>query len=118
MTEADKKRSPRVRNLIAFSALIILMFLMIVVFQASQAYKSAVDDAKANGDRLLRIMAQQIELTFLGVDNTLHRAVERQYYNDLFGGNLPDYIMHNMQMWVDESPRIAAMILIDEHGQP
>lgn len=118
MTEAEKKRSPRVRNLIAFSALIILMFMMIVIFQASQAYKSALDDAKANGQRLMRIMAQQIELTFLGVDNTLHRAVERQYYNDLFGGNLPDYIMHNMQLWVDESPRIAAMILIDERGQP
>ena len=118
MTPVEKKRSPRVRNLVAFSALIILMFIMIVIFQASQAYKAAMDEAKANGYRLMRIMTQQVELTFLGVDNTLHRAVERQYYNDLFGGNLPDYIMRNMQMWVDESPRIAAMLLIDEHGQP
>ena len=118
MTNVEKKRSPRVRNLVAFSALIILMFIMIVIFQASQAYRAAMDEAKANGSRLMRIMTQQVELTFLGVDNTLHRAVERQYYNDLFGGNLPDYIMRNMQMWVDESPRIAAMMLIDEHGQP
>lgn len=117
MIEAGKKRSPHVRNLIAFSALIILIFNMIVVYQASQAYKAALEDAKSNGARLMRIMAQQIELTFLGVDNTLHRAVEREYYNDLFGGNLPDYIMHNMQLWVDESPRIAAMIMVDDKGQ-
>jgi len=118
MTDTERKRSPRVRNLIAFSTLIMLLFSMLVAFQASQAYRAALDEAKANGNRLTRIMSQQIELTFLGVDNTLHRAVERQYYNDLFGGNLPDYILHNMQLWVDESPRIAAMILIDESGKP
>ncbi len=118
MTNAEKKRSPRVRKLVAFSILIMLMFSVIVALQAAQAYKSALEDAKNNASRLMRIMSQQIELTFLGVDNTLHRAVERQYYNDLFGGNLPDYILHNMQMWVDESPRIAAMIMVDENGHP
>ena len=118
MTDAERKRSPRVRNLIAFSITIMLTFSVIVALQASQAHKVAVDNAKANGNRLMNIMAQQIELTFLGVDSTLHRAVERQYYNDLFGGNLPDYLLHNMQLWVDESPRIAAMIMVDENGAP
>jgi signal transduction histidine kinase len=118
MTDAEKKRSPRVRNLIAFSITIMLTFSVIVALQASQAHKAAIDNAKSNGYRLMSIMAQQIELTFLGVDSTLHRAVERQYYNDLFGGNLPDYLLQNMQLWVDESPRIAAMIMIDENGAP
>jgi signal transduction histidine kinase len=117
MSETEKKQSPRVRNLIAFSTLIILLFCVIVIYQASLAYKTAMEDAKVNAYRLMHIMSQQIELTFLGVDNTLHRAVEHQYYNSLFGRTLTDYTLNNIQSWVDESPRIAAIMLVDEQGQ-
>jgi signal transduction histidine kinase len=118
MKEVQKRRPPRIRNMIAFSALIMLLLCEVIVYQASQAYQETVENAKANAQRLARIMSQQIETTFLGIDNALHRAVERQYYNDLFGGTLPDYILHNMQMWVDESPRIAALVYVDELGEP
>lgn len=117
-TKDDKrKNTPRVRNLIAFSLLIMLLFCEVVIYQSSQAYRTALEDAKANSKRLSRIMSQQIEMTLLNVDSTLHRAVEHQYYNDLFGGNLPDYILNNMQTWVDESPRIGVLALVDENGK-
>jgi signal transduction histidine kinase len=111
------KSSPRVRNLIAFSSMIMLLFCVIVAYQASRAYEEAIQEGKHNAERLVRIVSDHIELTFLTVDTTLNRAVERQYYNDLFGGNLPEYILHNLQMWVDQTPQIAAMMLIDENGQ-
>ena len=116
-TQHSRSKSPRVRNLIAFSSLIMLLFCVIVAYQASQAYETAIRDAQRNTERLARIMSDHVELTFLTVDNTLHRAVEREYFNNLFGGNLPEYMLHNLQMWVDQTPQIAAMILIDERGQ-
>ncbi|MGB1540488.1 MAG: histidine kinase dimerization/phospho-acceptor domain-containing protein, partial [Rickettsiales bacterium] len=65
---------------------------------------------------LTRILSDHVELTFLSVDLSLRRAVERQYFNALFGGNLPKYMEHNFHMWVDELPQISAMMLIDESG--
>jgi signal transduction histidine kinase len=110
-------KSPRVRNLIAFSSLIMLLFCVIVAYQSSQAYEQAIREGKQDAERLTRVISDHVELTFLTVDSTLHRAVERQYYNNMFGGNLPEDMMHNLQMWVDQTPQIAAMILIDENGQ-
>ncbi len=116
-TTLSPKSSPRVRNLIAFSSMIMLLFCVIVAYQASRAYEEAIQEGKHNAERLVRIISDHVELTFLTIDTTLNRAVERQYYNDLFGGNLPEYILHNLQMWVDQTPQIAAMILINEQGK-
>jgi signal transduction histidine kinase len=107
----------RVRSLIAFSSLIMLTFCMIVISQAVQSYREAINEGRENADRLTRTIADHVDLTFLAVDNTLHRAVERQYYNSLFGGNLPDYILHNLQIWVDQTPQIAAMLMLNERGE-
>lgn len=118
MTTEDKKRkTPRVRNLVAFSVLIMLLFCEVVIYQASQAYKLASEEARSNSTRLSRIMTQQIEMTLLSVDGTLQRAVEHQYYNTLFGGTLPSHMLQNMQIWVNESPRIGLLMQVDEHGK-
>jgi len=118
MKDVKKRQPPRIRNMIAFSTLIMLLLCEVITYQASQAYQVAIETAKSNATRLSRIMSQQIETTFLGIDHMLHRAVERQYYNDLFGGTLPDYMLHNLQMWVDESPRLTAMVFVGEDGLP
>ncbi|MEI6730484.1 MAG: histidine kinase dimerization/phospho-acceptor domain-containing protein, partial [Pseudomonadota bacterium] len=91
---------------------------VIVLSQITADYKKTLSDAKEGNIRLVRTMSQQIELTLLGADNTLQRAIEQDYYNNLFGGNLPDYMVRNMQSWVDESPRIAAMVFVDKDGKP
>ena len=111
-----RSRSPKARTLIAFSALIMLLFCVFVAYQASRAYETAVNEGKANASRLTQILADQVELTFLAVDLTLRRAVERQYFNLLFGGNLPHDIENNFRLWVEETPQIAALMLVDEHG--
>jgi signal transduction histidine kinase len=110
-------RSPKAKTLIAFSALIMLLFCVFVAYQASKAYETAIDDGKTNATRLTRILSDQVDLTLLGVDLVLNRAVERQYFNTMFGGNLPHDIENNFRMWVDETPQIAAMMLVNEHGK-
>ncbi len=114
--EIGRTRSPKAKTLIAFSALIMLLFCVFVAYQASKAYENAVEEGKANATRLTQILSDQVELTFLAVDLTLRRAVERQYFNMLFGGNLPRDIENNFKMWVEETPQIAAMMLVNDRG--
>ena len=111
-----RSRSPRIRNVIAFSSLIIGMFCVIVAFQGSQAYKQAFNEANQNSVRLTTILADHVELTFLGVDLSLRRAIERQYFNTLFGNNIPEYTEQNFKVWLNETPQIAAMAMINEDG--
>jgi signal transduction histidine kinase len=115
MTET-RKRSPRIRNLIGFSAMIMLLFCVIVVYQGSRAYKQAINDGEDNALRLSHILADHVELTFLGVDLSLRRAIERQYFNSLFGNNLPEYTEQNFKIWLNETPQIVALALINEDG--
>ena len=111
-----RRRSPKAKTLIAFSALIMLLFCVFVAYQASKAYENSIDDGKANASRLTLILSDQVDLTLLGVDLVLHRAVERQYFNTLFGGNLPHDIENNFRLWVDDTPQIVAMMLVNEKG--
>ena len=111
-----RMRSPKARTLIAFSALIMLLFCVFVAYQASKAYETAIEDGKENAARLTSILSDQVELTFLAIDLTLRRAVERQYFNMLFGGNLPHDIENNFKLWVEETPQIAALMLVNERG--
>jgi len=117
MTEALKKRLPWLRGLIVFSIFIILVINTTVYFKTSDAYESAVKDASANGSRLLRVMEQQIALAFWGADGALRRTSEREYYNALSGRNPVNDIRRSMQTWIDESPYITGMILVDERGR-
>jgi len=108
--------SPRIRNLIGFSALIMLTFCVIVAYQGSRAYNQAVDEGQQKAVRLAHILSDHVELTFLGVDLSLRRAIERQYFNSLFGNNLPEYTEQNFKIWLNETPQIVALALIDESG--
>lgn len=99
-----------------FSVFVMLCFCVIVVLQALHSHRAAVQEGKEDASRLSRILSDHVELTFLSVDLSLRRAVERQYFNSLFGGNLPEYMEHNFSMWVRELPQISAMMLINEQG--
>lgn len=113
---AFRPETSRVRRLIFFSGIVMLFVCGIVFFQAMLSHRTAVKEGKEDAARLTRILSDHVELTFLSVDLSLRRAVERQYFNSLFGGNLPEYMEHNFTMWVRELPQISAMMLINEQG--
>lgn len=117
MNENRRITPLRVRNLIGFSSLIMLLFCMFVAVQGSQDYKQAIADAKNRSARLANIMADHVELTLLGMDLSLRRAIERQYFNTLFGNNLPEYTEQNFRLWLGETPQLVALAQIDETGQ-
>ena len=111
-----RPNSPRIRNLVGFSVLIMVIFCGIVAYQGSRAYKQAIADGEEKSTRLAHILGENAELTFLGVDLSLRRAIERQYFNSLFGNNLPEYTEQNFKVWLNETPQIVALALIDENG--
>ena len=110
-------RIPRVRSLILFSSIIMLLFSGIIAYQALQSYNNTLNESKNYAKKLTHILSDHTELTFIAADLTLRRVVERNYFNDLFGGNIPEDLMHNIRKWVDETPQIAAMLVIDENGR-
>ncbi|MBV8938559.1 MAG: hypothetical protein JO089_01805, partial [Alphaproteobacteria bacterium] len=113
----DRTRSKRrIRLLIGFSAIIMLLFTTMVVYQSRQAYLQALKSGEDDARRLTRILSEHVELTFLGADLALRRAIERQYMNSMFGGTIPQYMEQNFRMWLNETPQIAAMALVDAHG--
>ncbi len=109
-------RIPRVRNLILFSTIIMLLFCGVIAYQAKQSFDNAISESENYAQKLSHILSDHIELTFVAADLTLRRVVERNYFNDLFGGNIPEDLMQNIRKWVDETPQIAAMLVIDEEG--
>ncbi len=94
-----------------------LLFAWIVIDQIAKAEKTARDDALTNDTRLLHIMSQQIELTFIGVDNALHRAEEKEQYTKL-SRHAKDPILQTMHQLVLDSPRLTALIMVDPVGKP
>lgn len=111
------RNAPKIRNLILFIVIFMMAFTAIVAYQGQRNYELALQDARKDAERLTRIVGDHVELTFLAVDLTLRRVVERQYFNDLFGGNLPRDLLNNLRLWVDENPQIAAMLMVNEHGE-
>jgi signal transduction histidine kinase len=112
-----RQKSTRVRNLIAISAMVILSFCATVAFQGMRAYDQTVQEGKQNAERLARILADHVDLTFLGVDLSLRRAVERQYFNTLFGNdNMLEYTEQHFKVWLNETPQIVALAMIGEDG--
>lgn len=112
----ERRKSPRIRNLIGSSACLILVFCGIVTYESIRGYQQSVAEGAQTSVRLAHILADHAELTFLGVDLSLRRAIERQYFNSLFGNNLPEYTEQNFRVWLNETPQIVALALIGEDG--
>ncbi len=101
-------RSPRVRYLIAFSVLIMLTFGSVVIYQGKSAYNQALRDGEQNSTRLANILGEHVELSFLGVDLYLRRAIERQ--------STTQAIEQDFDLWLNSTQQIAGIALIDDKG--
>lgn len=104
-------------NIVVAISLIAVMSVFFALYKHSnREYKASIDSAKTDIERLTNVVASNVELSFLSVDQTLQRATERQYFNQLFGGNLNTDMEHNLSLWVNKNPHIDALLLTDENG--
>ena len=111
-----RSRLPLARTLILVSFLILGLNCAIIIFRGVSAHDQALAEGKQEAERLVQIISDHTELTFLAADLTLRRAVEKQYYNALFGNNLHDDMQNHFTAWVNQTPQISAMLMTDETG--
>ena len=114
-------RNPNTRTLlthtvIVFSIIIMLLVVAVVMYQDNRSYDNDIEHGHENAKRLVNTFSDHIALNFLAVDLTLRRAVERQYFNFLFGNNLKQDMQLNFSIWLKETPQLAAMLIVDENG--
>jgi signal transduction histidine kinase len=102
--------------LITFSVFILSCFVVMIIAQAAKDFNKGLEQGKQNAYRQTKMLAEEVELTFLAVDLSLRRAVEKQYFNTMFGGNLPEFIKNNFVTWVNETPHLASMMMVNEQG--
>lgn len=92
------------------------VFSIFFYYQLSELYTQNINSAKGEVRRLVKIVAGNTALSFISVDRTLRRTEERYYFNSLFGQTLTDDLEHNLKLWVNETPLLDALLLVDESG--
>lgn len=85
-------------------------------FQNKREYNETIGQAKLDLSRLTEVASSNIEMGLISVDQTLKRAVERQYFNLLFGKSLNSDMQHNLKMWVTEVPHISAIMITNQQS--
>lgn len=113
---ADNYKNFQIHLAVAFSIITVLVGLLLFFQQNDARYQESIERAREDAIRLTRVVAENVELSFLAVDHTIRRAVEREHFNALFGGNLRDDMEHNLKLWANEAPHIDAMLFTDENG--
>lgn len=113
---ADEGDRLDARTIIAFGVFILIMFCLIMAFQAFRSYQNALEEGRINSVRLCNSMSDHISLTLAAVDANISRAIEKQHTNALFGGTLPKDMENNFRMWVNKSQQMAGMFMLNAKG--
>lgn len=105
------------RTVALFSALVAMLVIGVFMLQDKQLHDTSLKQGQANAERLIHILNDHVKFSLLSVELTLQRAVERQYFNALFGGNLRQDMAYNFQRWLKETPHISSLIMTDNKGE-
>jgi signal transduction histidine kinase len=110
-------RLPAVKYITVFCLLIIFVNTAVLAYRSFYYQKSYISEARENASKVTHNLSDHIELTFLAVDVVLKRATERFHFDQLFGGHLNMDTVNNITNWVNETPQITAMMMVDEKGE-
>ncbi len=110
-------KTPIMRLVVIFCMFIFVISCGIVINRGYHSYYQTVEEGNYNSNRLTHTLSDHVRLTFLAGDLALKRAVDRQYFNTLFGNNLSEDIHHNFRIWTNETPQISAMMMTDKNGK-
>lgn len=104
------------KYLLAWVIIVSVAFSGFFYYQWNSFRAQNIDNAKGEIRRLVKVVAGNTALSFLSVDRTLRRTEERLYFNSLFGNTLLQDIEHNLKLWVNETPLLDALLMVDENG--
>lgn len=120
MAHMDSSRSYKTlfaRKLAISSALILLVFCVVVAVQAVLTHEDAIKQGKNIAERLTKIQTDHIDLTFSEVNLTLKAEAKHYYYNSLFARPLIEDAEDNIQKWVSITSPVAWVVMTDSEGE-
>ncbi len=100
-----------------FTVLTTLTAITMLLYQTYAEYEQSHVNGQHEAERLAHVLSTQLEHKLDTVDLLLQQADERYHLNQLFGKKLPKDVAHNFKRWVDSSPYLVSMVLINEKGQ-
>lgn len=101
-------------NLVIAITAVSIFFVTVLFERSRREYNESLELANRNLERLSHIISNNVELSIAAVDQTLQRAVERQYFNMLFGKTLHSDMEYNISLWASATPYVESIMLIDE----
>lgn len=104
------------RKLAISSALILLIFCIVVAIQATMTHEAAVKQGKQIAERLTQIQTDHIELTISEVNLTLKAEAKHYYYNSLSQRPLVESEEESFRNWVSATPPVAWVMMTDADG--
>ncbi len=103
---------PQAKNIVAFSALAMILFCILVVFKASRGYDTALEEGRINSERLCKSVSDHAGLTFSAVDMNLRFIADSQSEKLKQGQD----ISQDIKALVDASNQIAGIIVFSSDG--
>jgi signal transduction histidine kinase len=115
-SELRSHNTARIKRFVWMFLLAIVWMLAVMMYESYGEYQASYYRGKEETVRLTAIVAEQMDQSLQTVDLTLQHAAERQYLNQLFGGKLPDDLVHNFTLWVDDIPQVTSLVMINAKG--
>ena len=103
-------------KVVPIGIVVAVLFLIIVIYNIAKSRDEAFKNGRITAEKLCSSLADHADLTFTSVDLSLRRAIDRQYLNSLFGGNLPKDLENNFRVMVNQSVQMVGMFMIGERG--
>lgn len=114
--ELHSSRLTHIHIILILGVLLVIAMGAFTVKRSADAERASREAGKKHTEQLLHTMSDHARLTFIAADTTLRRAVEKDYFNTLFGNTLNADAEHNLQQWVEETPHVSGMLLADGEG--
>lgn len=102
--------------LITISVIVSVFVIYLTASNMKNGKQDAIIVANNNAKKITQLIANNIEMSMISVDQTLQRATERQYFNILFGKTLSTDMEHNLSLWINRTPHIESIFLTNENG--
>ncbi len=96
--------------------LLLTLLIWLILHQSHKEHEADLEQGRYQAEQLVRSFSDHILMNLLTVEQTLQRAVDRQYFNHLFGTKLREDMQYNLQLWVSDVPNIDALMWVDEQG--
>ena len=110
------KKTLQVRNIIAFNALIIILFSIMVIYEAVHEFRIAEKEGELNASRLSGILTEHVAMSLNATRVSLDRLADQLYYNEVFQVDPTSLTIKTIDTVLEENAHLSAILIADFQG--